>query len=283
MSGAGNWRELATVKTEGNVAAGLGAGANFGLSISKDRLTFNCNASLVFGPGATGGFGTIVDFEKIYDVIKLVCEALAEVDFRHLFSITKEAFQYITQGLFMVASSPVNVAKEMFTKGYFEMQEMWDRRIASKSEAASLSHNLLRDRAIVIEGQTLPLGHMLPETIGPMLYLLSESFIDSWEKEQEEAIVLILNNVKCWRQFIEVLEHMSPKAEKINAMQSLNRINAILDNNQQDQFNRFIHTLPGEGKNAEKSIHLAWATDDPGRKRSVLLAARNSRLFQGIA
>ncbi|WP_126360539.1 hypothetical protein [Pseudomonas fluorescens] len=46
---------------------GIGASFDFGIEINADRLAINCKASLVFGTGAGGGFGTAVDVEKIGD------------------------------------------------------------------------------------------------------------------------------------------------------------------------------------------------------------------------
>ena len=283
MSGAGNWRELATVKTEGNLAAGLGAGANFGLSISKDRLTFNCNASLVFGPGAAGGFGTIVDFEKIYDVIKLVCEALAEVDYRYLYSVTEEAFKYISYGLFRSATSPGQLVEKAFRVGYEKIMGYWGTRSSLKMEAQVLTKKLLQDRSVMFDGKKLSIAMLPPETVGPMLYVLSESFIDSWESAQEEAIVLLLGSTDSWHQLIEILEHMSPKAEKVNAAGSLNRLNSILDGHQQDQFNQFIHNLPESTRKKKNIKTIAWTIKDPNLKREILIAARASKIFDGIA
>ncbi|WP_083453385.1 type VI secretion system Vgr family protein [Desulfatitalea tepidiphila] len=283
MSGAGNWRELATVKTEGNVAAGLGAGANFGLSISKDQLTFNCNASLVFGPGAAGGFGTIVDFEKIYDVIKLVCEALADIDYRYLYSVTEEAFKFISFGIYQAISSPGRTAAEIFQNGFREVMRWWQFRTFLKAEAERIATNLLQDRTVLLDGKSLSIGKLPPETVGPMIYVLSESFIGSWESGQEEAIVLLLSSIGSWHQFVKVLEHMSPKAEKVNAAGSLNRLNSILDGRQQDQFNQFIHNLPESSLKAENKKTIAWATRNPNLKREILIAAKTSGLFDGVA
>lgn len=51
----GNWVKLAEVKMEGNAAVGIGGSGEFGISISNDRLAFNCKGSVVLGPGAGAG------------------------------------------------------------------------------------------------------------------------------------------------------------------------------------------------------------------------------------
>jgi hypothetical protein len=116
-----------------------------------------------------------------------------------------------------------------------------------------------------------------------MLYVLSEEFVDSWESKQEKAIVLLLSSIGSWHQFIEVLEHMSPNAQKVDAIKSLNRLNSILDGCEQDEFNRFIHNLQDRFQNNSNKGVVAWTTKSPNLKKDILLAAQASGLFDGIA
>ncbi|MGY2337526.1 LysM peptidoglycan-binding domain-containing protein, partial [Pseudomonas sp. SDO528_S397] len=101
-----NWVKLAEVKMEGNVAWGVGGSGEFGISIANDRLAINCKASLVLGPGAGGGFGTVVDIEQVGKLVLLFCNALADMDYRHLLGVTQDAFSYLASGLFRVMTSP---------------------------------------------------------------------------------------------------------------------------------------------------------------------------------
>ena len=277
-----SWGSLAEVKAEGNVAVGIGAGFDFGLSISKNRLAVNCKASLVFGPGAGGGFATVADLEKVYDLASLVCGALAEVDYRHLLSFEPAAFNYIAWGLYQAASAPQNAVKKAFEMSYSEMTQWWTNRKALIAEAEHLAASLLTHQAVLLKGRKLPLSQLPPETIGPMLYVLSESFVESLESEQEKAIVLLLSHMRRWRHFIEALEHMSPKATKVNAMDSLNRLNAFLDRNQQQQFNQFIDRL-AVLQDSTVGATLAWTPVAPQLKRNVMLAAQRSGKFDGLA
>ena len=277
-----NWSSLAEVKAEGNVAVGIGAGFDFGLSISKERLAVNCKASLVFGPGAGGGFATVADLEKVYELASLLCGALAEVDYRRLLSFDPDAFNYIARGLYQAASAPRNAAKKAFEMGYLEMTNWWENRKALMTEAEHLAASLLTHQAVLLNGRKLPLSQLPPETIGPMLYVLSESFVESLESEQEKAIVLLLSHLRRWRHFIEALEHMSPKATKVNAMDSLNRLNAFLDRNQQQQFNQFIDRL-AILQDSPAGATLAWTPVAPQLKRNVMLAAQRSGKFGGLA
>ncbi len=277
-----SWTSLMEIKADGNGALGIGAGFDFGLSIRSNRLAINCNGRLVFGPGASGGFATVVDLESTYKVVKLFCDALAEVDYHYMLCVNEDAFMYIAKGLYKLASAPSEVAIHAFEMGRLEIERWWSLRAASKSEAESLASYLLTHRAVMINGQRLPLNKLPPETVGPMVYVLSESFVNSWDESQESAIVLLLSHLRSWRHMIEVLEHCSPNGQKVSSMASLERINSILDGTQQRSFNRFIQRL-AVNQPPSSGAMLAWQPVSPQLKRDVLLAARNSGRYSHLA
>jgi len=283
QSNAGSsWTSLAEIKAEGNGALGIGAGFDFGLSIRSDRLAFNCNGRLVFGPGASGGFATVVDLENTYKVVKLVCDALAEVDYRYLLSVNEDAFEYIARGLYQVMCAPRETVIRAFSSGAIEIDLWWQSRQASKVEAENLARNITNNRAADINGQRLGLEMLPPEALGPIAYLLSERFVESWHEEQERALVLLLSHVHSWRQMIKILEHCSPKAEPVNALASLNRLNSLLDGREQRQFNKFIQSL-AVNNHASSGTRLAWSPANPWDKKEILIAAQNSGRFKGLS
>lgn len=271
------------VKAEGNAALGIGAGFDFGIEISADRLAINCKASLVFGPGAGGGFGTSVDLEKIGDLIYVFCNALSKADFHYQLAVTKDAFNYMAQGLFRITTQPGQMAQEAFSKGAENMRDWWTDREGTKQEAQKLATYLLKNQSVIVNKKRISLSNLPPETIGPMVYLLTESFVESWAEEQEKAIVLLLSHLRSWRHFIEVLEHCSKYGSKVNSMNSLNRLNMLLDGAEQQQFNSFIKTL---AVNTDTSAldygTLAWSPGPSWRKESTLLAAKRSDHFEGL-
>ena len=276
-----SWTSLAEIKAEGNGALGIGAGFDFGLTIRSDRLAFNCNGRLVFGPGASGGFATVVDLENTYKVVRLFCDALAAVDYNYLLSVHEDAFNYVARGLYQVVSAPGEAALRAFEMGSEQIERWWSFRIASKAEADRLASYLLDHQAVLINGHRLALSKLPPETIGPMVYVLSESFVDSWNEKQEKALVLLLSHLRQWRHMLEVLEHCSPSGAKTNAMDSLDRLNSMLDGSQQRSFNRFIQRL-ALNHSLENDVMLAWQPAPPQSKREVLLAARSSGHFRGL-
>jgi len=277
-----NWAELARISVEGNVAAGAGLAGEFGIAMTKDRLTINCKGSVVFGPGAGGSFGTVVDIEQVGKLVWLFCDALMEVDYRYLMGVTEDAFNYIRSGLFQIATAPLNAANKAFNDSAYTMRIWWENRKATKAEARDLASYIDKNNTIEIRGQHLPFSVLPPETLGPMVYLLTEGFVESFNEKQEEALVTLLSEIKTWRHFIKTLEHCSPHGEKVNAMDSLERINSLLDSFEQKQFNKFIDNLALH-QTAENSTLLAWQTSRPWYKEEVLMAARKSDRFDGLA
>ncbi|QYX48370.1 LysM peptidoglycan-binding domain-containing protein [Pseudomonas tussilaginis] len=280
-----NWVALAKISVEGNAALGVGGSGEFGLEISKDRLVLSCRGSMVLGAGAGGGFATVVDIEQIGKLTLLFCNALADMDYRYLLGVTEGAFSYLAAGLYQVATSPANATSKAFDGSASLINRWWEKRSASKAEAQILARYVDKhktDKVMIVRGELLPFSLLPPETLGPMVYVLTEGFVESFNELQEEALVILLSEIRSWRQFIEVLEHCSSKAEKVNAMESLERINAILDGYEQNQFNRFIENL-AINQLAEPSARVAWKPSNAWRKEKVLLAARNSGRFDGLA
>lgn len=285
----GNWVKLAEVKGEGNIAWGAGMSGEFGITISKDRLAFNCKGSLVFGPGAGGGFGTVVELDQVGKLALLFCNALADMDYRYLIGVTEEAFSYIASGLYQAATFRAKEFRQGFEQPVLAMSTWWKKRKATKIEADNLASFLIshkNDRILRIRQQDIPLSMLPPETLGPMVYLLTEGVIadgiGSFNEKQEQALVILLSEVRRWRQFIKVLEHCSRDASKVNAMNSLERINALLDGYEQNEFNRFIDSL-AMNQNSDNAVRMVWTPSNAWRKEKVLVAAQRSGRFEGLA
>ena len=284
----GNWVKLAEVKGEGNIAVGAGIAGEFGISISNDRLAFNCKGSLVFGPGAGGGFGTVVELDQVGKLALLFCNALADMDYRHLIGVTEDAFTYMASEFYRVAISSSKTISRPFEHGAFKLSRWWENRKATRIEADALANYLIAhkdDKILRIRQQNIPLNMLPPETIGPMVYLLTEGVIatgiGSFNEKQEQALVILLSEVRRWRQFLEVLEHCSRDATKVNAMQSLERINALLDGYEQNEFNRFIDNLV-MNQTFDNATRIAWTPSNAWRKEKILVAAQRSGRFEGL-
>lgn len=286
QANAGNsWSKLAEIKMEGNLAFGVGGGGEFGISVANNRLAVNFRASLVLGPGAGGGFATVVDLEQIGKVVSMFCKALAEMDYRRLLGVTEEAFNYLVFSLFQEASSPRDTVSNAFEVGVESVRNWWSKRKASKEEARNLAHYVLSrrtERVMMIKEQSLPFALIPPETLGTMVWVLSQGFIEDFDSDQEKALVILLSEIRSWRHFIEVLEHCSSTGRKVKAMGSLERIEALLNGDQQRSFNAFIESLVLD-RATDTSERQAWYPGYSGSKREILLAARRSGRFGDLA
>ncbi|NMY76947.1 hypothetical protein [Pseudomonas sp. WS 5071] len=65
-------------------------------------------------------------------------------------------------------------------------------------------------------------------------------------------------------------------------MQSLERINALLDGYEQNEFNRFIDKL-AMNQTSDNAARIAWTPSNAWRKEEILVAAQRSGRFEGLA
>ncbi|WP_417883201.1 LysM peptidoglycan-binding domain-containing protein [Vibrio rumoiensis] len=240
--------ELAKLKAEGNVAFGLGGGVDFQIELRGSELYLLCNGRIVWGAGGSGGFGATVNFEQIWELAQVVWDGLQYVDYRQLENVNSLMYEYLMRSSYIAfATAMFNPSQALINTikvGKTEIQEYWDNRQSQQAEAEMLSERILNKQA----WSGITPDKLQPETIGMMLDTLTETFYDSWEKDQEKAICYLLGSSVCsWRKFEEVLARMNPEGEKQNSDQylfdNLARLNAILDNNQQQEFNDWVHTL----------------------------------------
>lgn len=268
----GDWNSLAEVSVSGNASLGLGGSFDFGLRIENNKLVMTCKGSLVLGPGAGGGFGTEVNLKAIYNLIKLVCGVLGDLDYRYIACITGDAFDMLAFGLFKVWVNPQLALIDAFSEGRIELLQWWKERERGRAEAETIARHILENGVLLTQEGQIPFGKLPPEVLGPALYLLSETWATSWEDEQESAIVRLLTGIQRWRHFIEILEHMSPDGSKVLAMTSLERLHAILDGQQQREFIRFVHNLQADHE--QQQTLIAWTPRSPRYQAEIRLAAQ---------
>ncbi len=276
-SGNAGWSALAQIKAEGNIALGIGFEGDFGISLHEGHFAISCKANLVFGPGAGGGFGTVVDLEKVWDLIVLVCETLNQIEYRHLVGVQELAFLSISQVLYKAALAPGEAVESMIEGGVRALNLWWDGREAGIAEAALLTNGILKHKAVKVGDHLMPIDKLPPETIGPMLWVLTESYVGQTKNlNQELAIVELLSRIRRWRHLIESLEHMSQDGQKVRATDSLERINSFLVDKQQEDFNRYLDGLALQGQPTVPASRYAWSVNDSlifGEKKQSLLAS----------
>ncbi|TMX44574.1 LysM domain-containing protein, partial [Vibrio sp. Hep-1b-8] len=254
---------LAKVGANGNVAIGAGAGWDFQLALDDGKFIFNCSGRLVFGPGASGGFGTAIDFEQLWQLAVILFKGLKATDYRVLDNLHEEVYRHFMRSSYIAFASdmianPQEALKQAVMNSSQSINTWWDERLENwKSESEKKKEALRLTRRIVknysdVTGE-VPFEELLPETVGIMLNTLVTTFYLSWEEKQETAIyILLLGGVKTWRRFEEVLTRMNATGEKpLGGKQAedkalfdnLARINAILDGEQQTSFNNWVLKL----------------------------------------
>ncbi|MCF7352898.1 LysM domain-containing protein [Vibrio sp. CK2-1] len=248
-----DFAELAKLKAEGNVAFGLGGGIDFQIELRGSELYLLCNGRIVWGAGGSGGFGATVNFEQIWELAQVVWEGLQYVDYRQLKSVNNDMYEYLMKSSYVAFASamfkPTQTLINTIKVGRVEIEEYWNNRQSQQLEAEMLSERILNKQA----WSDITPDKLQPETIGMMLDTLTETFSDSWEKDQERAICYLLgSSIYSWRKFEEVLVRMNPEGKKQSddkaLFDNLARLNAILDNNQQQEFNDWVHTLAQKDK-----------------------------------
>jgi hypothetical protein len=273
---APDWNSLMELKAEGNLALGIGGGLDFGLRMERTDLIFYCNGRLVFGPGAAGGFGGKVDGDKILDLVVMVCDVLAEVDYRYLLNVDREVFENFYLGLLKAFTEPGETLKKVFDSSLSELSRWGEFRQLQKENARELARN------INVNKYEVRLKQLPPETLGMMLHTLSETFVEVREEQQETAIIKLLENVQTWRHFIKALEHMSVTGENSNPLHSLDRLNAILDGTQQREFNSWIARLKDEGQSPRVAPYtLVKISQKLGLVEKQMLACRSGNQATG--
>lgn len=251
-TGPQNFAPLVEIKAEGNIAFGLGAGIDFQLQLDANQFKFLCSARLVWGAGASGGFGTSIDFSKLFELAKIIWEAIDTIGYRILKNIDENSYNYLYKSVYLAFSDiNKNTIKNAIKIGDIKLNNWWGERlvyIKNKSfisdEAKRLSHRILNQATYSnVSIKTLP-----PETIGIMLNTLIHTYWWNLEEPQENAICLLLKGaIRSWRKFIEVLAHMNETGKKQNSdtdlIDNLQRINYILDGRQQFEFNQWLSQL----------------------------------------
>ncbi|MDD1781102.1 LysM peptidoglycan-binding domain-containing protein [Enterovibrio sp. ZSDZ35] len=266
----GNFGALAEIKAGGNVAFGAGASLDFMVELTQEgKFLFYCSGKLVFGPGGSGGFGTSVDFDKIWELAKVIWGAIQVIDYRFLKNINKDAYDFLYKAAYMAFSAPQQTLDALrnpgetldsvISSGVTKVNEWWDDRTDHNdrqeilgNEAKILSQRILNSRTFSeISADLLP-----PQTVGMMLNTLLVTFYFSWEEKQERAIFKLLNeSIYSWRKFEEVLACINDKGEKQAGdkvlFHNIDRLNAILDGYQQNMFNSWVNHLASTNRLAQ--------------------------------
>ncbi|MFG8727733.1 hypothetical protein ACEPUM_30890 [Pseudomonas aeruginosa] len=275
------WQALLEVKGEGNVAFGAGAGLDFQIVLAGGRLYFHLKAQVVLGPGAAGGFGTLVNLEQIGSLIMVVYRNLSSIDYRHLLSINEGAFELFYQVVMQALSTPGATIESILKGGLRSIEEWWENRNKRIAAAQGLAKRILEGKPLEVQGQSIALNELPPEVMGPAIYTLGVSYVLTYSEDRERAIIRLLRLVRTWRHFYLTLERVNERGERQSAMEGLKHIRGFLNDQQTREFSRFIDTLAAHTGQAPVNTQLAmspWTLIPPNHKYEVLLAAHNNEI-----
>lgn len=255
---------LAEAKGEGNVAAGIGFGGDFQIGLQAGKFYFYCHGRLVWGVGGSGGVGATINLDELWELVKVISEGVQKIDYRKLENISSDVYEYLVKASYLTYATdfindPRDALENSIKKGYGAVENQWIKvRMAQKKsqEASFLSKRILDSQ---VNG-SIPYDQLLPETIGMMLDTLLNQFILDFDETKEKAICYLLaKSVFSWRKFSEILSRTNENGEKKpsdhDMFISLKRINSILSDDQQNQFNKWLLKLAETGKvDFEKEI-----------------------------
>lgn len=256
-----DFETLAKVGANGNVAIGAGAGWDFNIDYDKEshEFIFGCSGKLVFGPGASGGFGTVIQFDQLWRLTIILLKGLQCVDYRVMTNISENMYEHIVNSSYAAFAAefiedPKEALRDAVIDTHQQLKEWWLTRrdnwndqIGLEYEARRLANNIISSQGFY-NAHEIALDQLPPETVGIMLNTLVSTFYTSREEKQETAIYIIfVGMVKSWRRFEEILVHMNPEGTKQSGdkamFDNLARINAILDGDQQHSFNNWVAKL----------------------------------------
>lgn len=275
-----DWQDLFNISIGGTLAVGAGAGFDFELRFLADKIYFVCKGRLVFGPGASGSFGCEIGADKVWNLAKTIFEVLSEVDYQYLSNIQAELFHQWARSLYLSFSESATDLIELLSSPAYVFNRIWAARSERKVAAESLANNIIdgakgKEKLEDLAFNGLPYHQLPPETLGMMMSTLCETFIDSWEEKQETALLILVSQIRTWRKFFETLEHMSEGGEKVDPMDSLRKLTAILDDGSTDsQLSQFQNWILSDLaiKPTRQSLKLAWSPIPINQKINRLVA-----------
>lgn len=242
---------LASIGSKGNLAFGAGGGVDFQFTLYQGKFYFHCSARLVWGAGASGGFATTVDLDNIWDMALVIWRGLQYVDYRVLENLDKAVYDFLVHSSYLAFASdivkdPHQALKNAIFQSEDMVRELWRKRQSLRKEALVLADRLISSNSDTWSG--IPKNQLLPEVVGIMLDTLVTDFAFSRDERQELAICLLLQETTySWHKFEEILARMNRDGSKASGdavmFDNLERINTILDDEQQGDFDRWVHQL----------------------------------------
>ncbi len=210
------WSCFAKAGYEGEGLIGGALEGDFHISFEGGKFIIKAKAAFAFGGGASGAFLFSVNADEINEFVMFVYHKLKEVDFDYLGIIEQVAFDTLNDlltyvvwagkelsGIYEVGQDAVDVAQKWLLTKVSKFSD----EVKAQQAAEDLAKRILAHPERV---RFLP-----PEAKGRLLRSLCPTTSIDDEKEQEGAIITILKTVQTWRDFCEVMEHMTLDGRRI--------------------------------------------------------------------
>ncbi|EHR6585594.1 peptidoglycan-binding protein, partial [Vibrio parahaemolyticus] len=230
----------------------------------------------------------MLDTTQLWALTKIILQGLQYVDYRFLNNIDRRAYEYLVNSTLVafardLVADPSQTFEKMLLSGETNVNELkrnFDEIRERQKLANALAHRILDESTL----SGVLFEQLLPEAIGLMLDVLVEEFLFSFNEQQESAIHKLLSkSTYSWHKFEEILQRMNPDGRAIageKAMfDNLARINAILDNIQQHDFNLWVTQLAEKNKlDATNTPYTPLSGEALARKKAQITAPSDEYL-----
>ena len=235
------WRPLAGVGADANFSIGAGAEGEFTISYDRGKFYIRAKAAAVLGLGCGGDLAFTVHADNIAELVMFVYHRLKDEDFDKLQFIQEFAFEVLYQLVLFEIWTGKKIAQQ-YVEGYNSLSNWWKTLVDELYEEEN-QRKAAESLARRINSRPELLLFTTPEAKGHMLRVLCQTSILSFEEEQEEAIITILETLQSRRDYMETLEHMTFGAEKIAVAEGERILRGILDGQEHYTWQRLRNRL----------------------------------------
>ena len=266
------WRDLAEAGYGVAVAAGVAAEGEFKIEYENGKFMIRGHAGLVAGIGASGTVNCVVNVEKIIELIQFCYTELRKADFGFVPIFHPLAFENLSALVAFHFVSGIDTAVLVLNQ-WDDIYQWWKKRNVGKAEAKTLAININNDHK-----REKILRFATPEAQGKMLYILSETFWDTLEEQQEDAVIKLLKNFQSMRELKEAFEHMTPDGSSTKKWEEGEaRIVYLLDGEQQEAYTSWKDSINGKAdpNGPVRVVHNApYERKSPWKKAKKLKRGR---------
>lgn len=200
-----DFKSLLEVKPEFALSAGLGAGFEFKVGLSKlSKIYVALKGHLVLGPGGGGGVSAELNVPQVEQLVEFVRWSLEQSDFRFLDWIDSEAFSLISLMLRVQAVSGDELV-DLASWPLERLLDYWRMTKENYLEAVNAAKRFETNNDVV---------KYTPEAKAEVLHLFSSNATQALSRNDNDlkhlasASLAVLKSIKTHREFIEVLRRM---------------------------------------------------------------------------